>query len=422
MGVQGFPTLKIVKPSKKPGKPIVEDYQGPRESKDIIEAVKNAIPNNVKRVADKTLSSWFEKDNSTTKALLFSDKGVTSALTKVLANEFTGNLILGQVRNKEAATVEMFGVSEYPTLIVLPGGKQEPVVYDGAFTKAAMKEFLSKHASATDGSALKDKVKDKVKEKAEQVKEQAQKVMGEEKDPDAAQPAESDEASFSSASSAQQATETPLEEPSATAETLEEDSNPTESPEPAVTPDAKPIILGNQPEPIPALESQSDLFTKCLGEKTHTCVLALLPALPEGGEETLAEPATEALASLAGVAEKHKERKGNLFPFYSVPGTNAASEFLRETLKLEGPKELELVAVNGRRGWFRRFETGKFDSLSVETWIDNIRFGEGAKGKLPEYLLGLDGMMFEDVNKGATEQKVEETEEKPKGTPEHGEL
>ena len=35
MGVQGFPTLKIVKPGKKPGKPIVEDYQGARSAKAI---------------------------------------------------------------------------------------------------------------------------------------------------------------------------------------------------------------------------------------------------------------------------------------------------------------------------------------------------------------------------------------------------
>ena len=426
MGVQGFPTLKIVRPSKKPGKPVVEDYQGPRESKDIIEAVKNAIPNNVKRVADKTLTLWLEKDNGTAKALLFSDKGVTSALTKVLANEFIGSLLVGQVRNKEAATNEMFGVTEYPTLVVIPGGTKESIVYDGAFTKAAMKDFLSKHASPTEGSTLKDKVKDKIKGTADQVKEKAQKVMGEDKDPDAAKPAESEEAAFSSASSSHKASEASPEEPSATAETLEEDSNPTESPEPAVTPDSKPIILGSQPEPIPTLDSQNDLLTKCLGEKTHTCVLALLPALPEGGDETLSEPATIALASLAEVAEKHKERKGNLFPFFAVPSTNAATDFLRDALKLGGEKELELVAVNGRRGWFRRFETGKFDSLSVETWIDNIRFGEGSKGKLPEYLLGLEGMMFEDVATGPADHQEgganAQSEEKMGDTPKHEEL
>ena len=32
MGVQGFPTLKIVRPGKKAGKPLVEDYQGARSA------------------------------------------------------------------------------------------------------------------------------------------------------------------------------------------------------------------------------------------------------------------------------------------------------------------------------------------------------------------------------------------------------
>ena len=417
MGVQGFPTLKIVKPSKKPGKPIVEDYQGPREAKDIVEIVKNAIPNNVKKVTDKGLTTWLENDNSTAKAVLFSDKAVTSALTKVLANEYLSNLNFAQVRNKEASTNEMFGITDYPTLVVLPGGTQEPVMYDGAFTKAAMQGFLSQFASP-DGSSLKDKVKEKVKEGA-------QKVMGNQADEESVKPAESDEASFSSASASQQASEasegseaTPEPIPASEETLVVEESEPTESPEPAVTPESKPVPLPNQPDPIPSIEDQVELQTKCLGEKTHTCVLALLPAVAEGTEEVLGEPSTLALASLAEVAEKHKERKGNLFPFYSIPATNTGADLLRDSLKLGENKDLEIIAVNGRRGWYRRYETGKFDSLSVETWIDNIRFGEGAKGKLPEELLEevLEEPQSTDT---ATESTVSE---EPSAAPTHGEL
>ena len=393
-----------MKPSQKPGKPIVEDYQGARESNDIVESVKRAIPNNVKRITDKGLTDWLEADNSTAKAILFSEKGVTSALTKVLANEFVGNLIFAQIRNKEAAANEMFGVQEYPTLLVLPGGTQEPVVYDGAFTKTAMKEFLSQHASPADAKPLKEKIKEK-----------AQKVVGKDKDEEPPKPADNEESSFSSASSSQQATETTVDDASATSETLEEDSKPTESPEPAVTPEAKPIKV-DQPEPIPSFEAQKDLQSKCLGEKTSTCVLALLPIAGEGVDSTLTEPASLALASLAEVAEKHKERQGHLFPFYSVPATNPSSQILRDALKLGDEKALELVAVNGRRGWFRRFETGKYDSLAVETWIDNIRFGEGSKGKLPDELFM--------VESAATEEEVKESTatEEPSEAPTHGEL
>ncbi len=93
MDVKGFPTLKIVKPAKKPGnRGIVEDYNGPRESKGIVEAVKAAIPNNVKRITDKGLSAWLEEGGDAPRAILFSNKGTTGALIKVIASEFLGRI------------------------------------------------------------------------------------------------------------------------------------------------------------------------------------------------------------------------------------------------------------------------------------------------------------------------------------------
>ncbi|KAK5263177.1 hypothetical protein LTR16_012850, partial [Cryomyces antarcticus] len=74
MGVQGFPTLKIIKPGKKTGKPVVEDYQGQRTAKAIVDAVVDKIPNHVNRVADRTLDEWLATGNDTAKAVLFSDK------------------------------------------------------------------------------------------------------------------------------------------------------------------------------------------------------------------------------------------------------------------------------------------------------------------------------------------------------------
>jgi len=56
-------------------------------------------------------------------------------------------------------------------------------------------------------------------------------------------------------------------------------------------------------------------------------------------------------------------------------------------LKLAGSKDFELIAVNARRGWWRRYEGESFDFQSMENWVDNIRFGEGPKSKLPEELL-----------------------------------
>ena len=387
MGVQGFPTLKIVKPSKKPGKPIVEDYQGPRTSGGIVDAVKSAIPNNVKKVTDKGLSAFLESNNDTAKAILFSNKGTTNALTKVLATEYLGGITFTQIRDKEAKAVEMFGVTEYPTLIVLPGGTQEPVRFEGAYKKKEMKDFISQYASSgSKPSPEKQKPTEKKQQKASE--EHAAK-------PDEAA------SSFSAASSSHASAEASEAAAGATSVTLEEESNPTESPDPIASPDApKPAVVHNMPDPIPALIEEKYLQEKCLGAKTSTCVLVLLPNVED--DEVLPEPASSALASLAELADKHVKRESKLFPFYSVPTRNTASTTIRDALKLGGEKDLEIVAVNARRGWWRRYPGEKFDFHSVENWVDNIRFGEGSKEKLPEALLG--------------------KEEEDAVAPEHGEL
>ena len=47
---------------------------------------------------------------------------------------------------------------------------------------------------------------------------------------------------------------------------------------------------------------------------------------------------------------------------------------------------VEIIALNARRGWWRRFSgaDADFGAVAVESWVDGIRLGEGAKQKLPE--------------------------------------
>ncbi|KAF3764197.1 thioredoxin-domain-containing protein, partial [Cryphonectria parasitica EP155] len=66
-GVQGFPTLKIVRPGSKKGKPVVEDYQGQRSAKAIVEAVVDKINNHVKRVNDKDIDEFLSTKNESAK-------------------------------------------------------------------------------------------------------------------------------------------------------------------------------------------------------------------------------------------------------------------------------------------------------------------------------------------------------------------
>ena len=162
--MQGFPTLKTVKVTGIIGKPIIQDYSGPRTAAGIVEAAKNLIPNYVDRVEQKDFKGWLEKKNDTAKAILFSNKGATSALIKSLANDYRGNMGIAQVRDKETEVNSMFGVDNYPTLVVLPGGDKPAVVYDGEMKKPAMSKFLNKYAELRADSDKKSK-KDKTKAK-----------------------------------------------------------------------------------------------------------------------------------------------------------------------------------------------------------------------------------------------------------------
>ena len=389
MGVKGFPTLKTIKPTGNKNRPIIVDYQGERSAKAIVDAVKAMIPNHVTKVADKDLDKWLEEDNSTSKAILFSNKGTTSGLMKALSTEFYGNMHFAQIRDKDTAAVSTFGITSYPTLLVLPGGKEAPVTYSGEMEKEPISAFLAQYA-ATAAEPAGPKPADS--------KDAKQKPM---KDKKAA--SSSDASTFSKASAAHSSSEASGDAASGTTITVSE-NEATPSPDPNVVPTdvSIPISLPDIAPPLPTLSSQQELQAKCLGPKTPTCILALLP--PSAGEDTqLPESATEALASLGSISEKHKVRGSHLFPFFAIPADNEGGEALRNTLKLGDG--VQLVAVNGRRGWYRTYDSVKAHGLvEVEGWVDDLRLGEGKKENLPEGLVVDD--VFEELDVESATDKM----------------
>ena len=369
MGVQGFPTLKIIRPSKKSGKPVVEEYQGPRSAKGIVDAVVDKIPNHVKRVGDKSLHDWLKEGNTTSKAILFSDKGTTSALLKALAVDYLGAIQVAQIRDKEKAAVEMFGITSFPTFVLLPGGNRESIVYQGEMKKAPMILFLSQIAKPNPDPAP-PKSKSPKKPSHDEKKEQKRSAQ--------------DSSTFSAASASHASAEASETAAGATSVVLDDTANPTKSPDPIVQPEGAPhpVPVPAVPAPIPTLATHEELRKACLGAKSSTCLLALLPAPPET-DKVLSEEATTALASLGTLAEKHAQRKAKLFPFYAVPAQNPGAGQMRELLGLKGDTEIELLAVNARRVWWKRYEGTGYGHEAIEGWIDAIRLGEGTKKKLP---------------------------------------
>ncbi|OTB01313.1 hypothetical protein M426DRAFT_323582 [Hypoxylon sp. CI-4A] len=346
LGVKGFPTLKTVRPGKK-GKPIVEDYNGPRTAKGIVDAVVDKINNHVKRVTDKDIDSFLSTNNDTAKAILFTEKGTTSALLKSLAIDFLDVITVAQIRNKETKANELFGIESYPTFVLLPGGDKDGIVFDGELKKGAMQEFLSQAGQPNPDSAP---AKSKAGKKSEK----------------------KDKKSSSKSS---------------------ESSSKTTSTESAETTDVPPAA--EKPAvvvpPIPAITEADRLTKECLNRKSPTCVLAFVPS---GHGET----AEKALTSLSELTFKYAQADRHIFPFFEVHTDNEASSSVFKSLALSG--EVEIVALNGKRGWWRHYE-GDYSVESVESWIDAIRLSEGEKKKLP------DGVISDAVKEEKPAEKVE---------------
>lgn len=355
-GVQGFPTLKIVRPGSKKGKPVVDDYQGERSAKGIVNAVVDKINNHVKRLSDKDIDDFLSKNNDTAKALLFTEKGTTSALLRSVAIDFLDAITIGQVRNTQKKAVELFGIETFPTLVLLPGGDKDGIVYDGELKKPAMIKFLSQVAEPNPVSGS-----TKPKTKSSKPKKAA-------------------------------TTTTEASEPTAEAE--DQITEPVD--------DAniqKPVVFEG-PLPIPIIHEKEKLISNCLNAKAHTCVLAFVP------KEEQSDAAKKALSGLAELSHKHAQSKRHLFPMYEV---HFEDEHTAETLKtLElSPGEVHVVAINARRGWWRLLEGSDYGHESIESWIDQIRLSEGVKRKLP------DGIVVE-----VTEETASATEAIPEASSE----
>ena len=382
MGVQGFPTLKIIRPGKKAGRPNVEDYNGPRSAKGIVEAVIEKIPNHVKKVGDKDLEDWLKDSNDTAKAILFSSKGATSALLKSLAVDFLDGISFAQIRDKETAAIEFFGITTFPKLVLLPGGDKSPMPYDGPMKRGPILEFLTQIRAPNPDPAPKQPKSPKSASKGSSQKDDKTQEV---------------KLSFEEASSSHASKEASENAAEATTIVLDDQTIPTESPDPiASAPDIpQPQQVLNAPPPIASLEDEVQLQESCLNPKAKTCVLALLPTVADP-ETLLPESALLAQASLAEMAHKHAQRHASIFPFYAVPSTNPQAATLRSALGLKGADEVEVIAINARRDWWKHFEGSDYSVQSVEGWIDAIRLGEGKKEKLPDGVIEAEKEQMEE--------------------------
>lgn len=365
MGVQGFPTLKIVRPGKKPGKPTVEDYQGARSAKGIVDAVKDKIPNTVKRVSDKNLDEWLQENKDSAKAILFSDKGVVSATLKALAIDFAGLVSVAQIKKSETTAVAKYAITKYPTLILLPAGSEDPIVFEGDLNKESMVEFLSQVAPPNPDCPPPKEKKPKTKKDTKKESKSSSK--------------------FSKASASHKSADASSAAASATDETVVEPVVPTESPAANTKTDDTPepvAIPEEELKPtIPLIAESAELQSLCLNEQSKTCILAILP------KDDASDAAQTAMASLASIHKRHDTAGSHLFPFVGVTASNPLAGALISGLGLGSDEQVHLVATHGKRAWYKKYSGASFGVEQVEQWVDAIRMGEGKKEKLAESLL-----------------------------------
>jgi protein disulfide-isomerase A6 len=249
-------------------------------------------------------------------------------------------------------------------LILLPGGEKEGIVYDGKLEKTAMSEFLSQIASPNPDPAP-EAPKKKAEKKSKKDEAKAEKAS----------------ASFSKESAKHKASDASSAKLKATSVSIDE--QPTESPDPKV--DSPPPVKVDSPPLIPVLATESAVQEKCLSSTSRICALVLLPAKSDG-DTLLPLAVTAALKGLGEVYEKHSKRKA-AFPFYLVEPSNPLAATIRTALDLKSEQELEIIAVNAKRSWWRKYSGKDYGHDSIEDWVDAIRMNEGKKEKLPESLV-----------------------------------
>lgn len=398
--MKGFPTLKIVKPSSKGGQPFVDDYRGARSAKAITDTVVDKIPNYVKRLDDKDFNAWLADDNSTAKAILFTDKWTPSTLYKVLAMENRDHINFAQVKDKSQDVLDMFGVLSFPTLVLLPGGDEAPQQYSGDLNKEKITEFLSQIPSS--GRKVRS-------EHIEETKKTDQHIS-------------SEVSSFSQASASHKSAEASEAAAGATSVTMDEDPIVVGSPDPNVVNKDTPVQIREE-EPsstISTLEDGNALREACLEPQKRLCVLALLP---ENNSGDALSSATAALHGLAAAKLKYSQGQATLFPIHAVSFSNPATLSLREALNMNDNSGMQIVAVHFKKGWWKEYSGGDLTAGSIGTWIDAIRMGEGIKKPLPETFLQLEETQMSKQEKLSENTSASETQSmEAKDSIVHGEL
>lgn len=122
-------------------------YEGPMTYQAISNFAANQMENFVRFVNDENYNSFASEEPEKNKVLLFTSRKSTPPVLKALSKEFKGRLIIGEVRQTSKGLIEKFGISSFPTVLVVtdPSG-YKGIKYEGEFKKDHLYRFLREYA------------------------------------------------------------------------------------------------------------------------------------------------------------------------------------------------------------------------------------------------------------------------------------
>jgi len=146
--IKGFPTIMFFGSESSPnphrkGMPWKnpEPYQGQRTASAIANYAISRLPN---YVISKNIDSFLKDSSELNKVVLFTDKKKTTNLYKALSVEFKDRLAFSEVHKSNSALIEEFGVTEFPTFVVVEGENRHP--FEGKPSRDNLVKFFEKFA------------------------------------------------------------------------------------------------------------------------------------------------------------------------------------------------------------------------------------------------------------------------------------
>ncbi|KAK9365919.1 thioredoxin-like protein [Lipomyces kononenkoae] len=159
--VKGYPTLKLFRPNVKvPSSPLIEDYDGGRTAKAIVDTVLSKISNKVRRLKAEDVQPWIDESN-VPKVLLFHNDANTPPMYKGLAIDYAGSINFGIVRKSEKLASKEYGVTKFPTIVIITTDEEgdHRHIYSGELKKEPLYEYLSAFGTPVEGTRAPKKQK-----------------------------------------------------------------------------------------------------------------------------------------------------------------------------------------------------------------------------------------------------------------------